>query len=94
MSDLYQICQCLDEPKRVFTLTLDELGFLAVFASLGLILFGSAIAAIAGGAVGLFLAKTLKGSQGPWWLMYLCFWYLPLPFFRLTPASYKRALIG
>lgn len=93
----YQFLNHIDAPKRILTLTLDELAV----ASLGFMLLVIANQKI---LVSLFSfgllggLRLLKKGEGPKALLVLAYWYLPS---RLTqfflpklPASHHRVWVG
>lgn len=95
MSDKYHIPQSLDEPFRIFLLTVDELilliaPILIVGFFLNQMIFGFMV-----GLSAMFAIKKLKGEQGHFYLVNLAYWYLPpLIKFRVTPHSYIRDYLG
>ncbi len=95
MSDKYYIPQSLDEPFRIFLLTIDELALLVVpIIILGFFLNQMILGFIIGIA-SLFAIKKLKGEQGHFYLVNLAYWYLPPIFkFKVTPHSYIRHYLG
>lgn len=93
--DKYYIPKSLDEPFRIYLLTIDEfillllpivvLGFILNQVMLGLML----------GLSALFAIKKLKGEQGHFYFVYLAYWYLPpIVKFKATPPSYIRHYLG
>lgn len=87
--------QTLDQPFRIFLLTIDELivllgPILLIGFFLAQMLLGFAI-----GILAMLAVKKLKGEQGHFYLVNLAYWYLPpLIKFRATPASYIRDYLG
>lgn len=95
MHEKYHIPQSLDEPFRVFLLTIDELVLLiAPILLLGFFL-NQMVLGFLTGLLTLFAIKKLKGEQGHFYLVNLAYWYLPpLIKFKITPHSYIRNYLG
>ena len=95
MSDKYHMPQALDEPFRIFLLTVDELVLLvAPIIIVGFVL-NQMILGFLVGISSLFAIKKMKGEQGHFYLVNLAYWYLPpLIKFRVTPHSYVRHYLG
>lgn len=95
MNEKYYLPQTLDEPFRVFLLTLDELiVLLAPIFFLGFMMGAMVIGFIVG--IGFLLSvKRLKGEQGHYFLIHLLYWHLPgIICYRATPSSCVRELLG
>ncbi len=95
MQDKYYLPQNLDQPFRVFLLTMDEFLLLILpILMVGFVLNSMVIGFILG--IGALLAvKKFKGEQGHYYILHLIYWYLPpLIKFNSTPPSYIRAYIG
>lgn len=95
MYDKYYIPQLLDEPFRIFLLTIDEFLIMIIpIISLGFIL-NQMILGFFIGMSAAFAVKKLKGEQGNAYVINLVYWYLP-PIIKLraTPPSYMREFIG
>ncbi|CAM4391458.1 MAG: hypothetical protein LEGION0398_MBIBDBAK_00179 [Legionellaceae bacterium] len=93
--DKYHIPQYLDEPLRLFLLTVGELIVFSVPFFLGLLVLNQVVLGITLGSVFVLLLKKAKGSQGHHFIRSLLYWYLPpLVMFRVMPPSYLRALRG
>ncbi len=93
--DKYYIPKLLDEPFRIYLLTIDEL-VLLVFPILfvGFIL-NQIFLGFFLGISGFALLKKFKGEQGHFYLIHLAYWYLPnLVKFKATPPSYIREYLG
>ncbi|HBD7476133.1 TPA: type IV conjugative transfer system protein TraL [Legionella pneumophila] len=98
MSDMsYQFLNHIDAPKRVLTLTLDEL----VVAILGFVLLiisnQKVVVALLGfGLISAF--RHLKKGQGPKALLVLAYWYLPYEvtqfFLPQLPPSHQRVYVA
>ena len=93
--DKYYIPKSIDEPFRIYLLTIDE--FLLLL--LPILIFGFILSQVMLGLfVGLsalFAIKKLKGEQGHYYLANLAYWYLPpLIKFHVTPHSYVRQYLG
>lgn len=96
MSDQkYYLPKKLDEPFRLYILTIDELIILiAPILIIGFIYSQIAISFLIG-IGGLTLLKKFKGEQGQYYLVHLVYWYLPnLIQYKATPPSYIREYIG
>lgn len=95
MSDKYHMPTSIDEPFRLFLLTVDEL-FLLVFPIIMLgFVFNQMILGFACGILSLTLIKKFKGEQGHFYLMHLAYWYLAnIVIFKATPPSYIREYLG
>ncbi len=95
MQDKYHIPQSIDEPFRIFLLTVDELLLLILpIVVMGFFLNQMVLGFMVGMAA-MMLVKKLKGEQGHFYLVNLAYWYLP-PIIRLrvTPHSYMREYLG
>jgi len=93
--DKYYIPQFIDQPFRVFLLTLDELLLLVVpIVIIGFVVQQMMIGFIVG--IGsLMLVKKFKGEQGHYYLVHLAYWYLPEVIkLKVTPPSYIRRYLG
>lgn len=95
--NLYQVISHLDEPKRYFTLTLDEV----MIAGLTLLLLVISNRKLVVTMLGLLLysaLRMLKKGQGPRFLLVLAYWQLPKPITQLfvptLPASYQRVWLS
>lgn len=94
MQDKYYIPQNLDQPIRVYLLTLDELILLIVPIIAGFI-FNQMLLGIGLGLACVFGIKKVKGEQGHYYLINLMYWYLPdLVKFKVTPPSHIREYLG
>lgn len=94
MEDKYYIPKMLDEPFRIYLLTIDEFILLVIPVVLGLF-FDQTIIGFILGISGLLLIKKFKGEQGHFYLMHLAYWYMPdIVRFKTTPPSYIREYIG
>ena len=95
MNDKYYIPKTLDEPFRIYLLSIDE--FIILVAPLLIIgfvlhqmIFGFVV-----GIGSLMLLKYVKGEEGHFYLQKLAYWYFPQFIkFRLTPPSYVRDYLG
>ena len=93
--DKYYIPRYLDEPFKIFLLSLDELVLLVVPILSGLFLFSAPIIGLVIGSSLVLLLKTIKGSEGHYFIYHLGYWFLPpLIQFRSTPPSYMREIVG
>lgn len=98
MSDIrYCFLSHIDAPKRIFTLTLDEL----VIASMGfMLLVGSNQKVLVSMlSFGIFSSlRYLKKGGGPKTLLVLAYWYLPKAatqfFLPQLPASHHRVWVA
>ena len=93
--DKYYIPKAIDEPFRVYLLTVDELLLLIMpIFILGFIL-QQMVLGFCLGICSLVLIKKFKGEQGHFYLVHLGYWFLP-PVIRLkvTPPSYIREYLG
>jgi conjugal transfer pilus assembly protein TraL len=94
-TDKYYLPKMLDEPFRLYVLTVDELLILV----LPILLIGFVLHQIVVGFIlgigGLGLLKKYKGEQGHFYLVHLAYWYLPkIINFKVTPPSYIRQYLG
>ncbi len=95
MNEKYHIPQTLDEPFRIFLLTIDELILLIAPVLLVGFVLNQMILGFMVGLSALFAIKKLKGEQGHFYLVNLAYWYLPpLIKFKATPHSYIRHYLG
>lgn len=93
----YQFLSHIDAPKRILTLTLDEL-FIAILGFMLLILSNQKI------IVSLFICgvfggvRALKKGESPKFLLVLVYWYLPSSltqfFLPRLPASHHRVWVA
>ena len=92
-ANLYRLVSHLDEPRRYFTLSLDEL-CVAVFAVLFLVLSNQKILVVVLGAGALAFLRHIKKGKGPRFLVVLAYWYLPRSVMQVIvpklPASHRR----
>ncbi|STX55697.1 Type IV conjugative transfer system protein TraL, proteobacteria [Legionella beliardensis] len=93
----YQFLSHIDAPKRVLTLTLDEL----IVAILGFMLLVMSNQKVLVSLVGLGLLsglRYLKKGEGPKALLVLTYWYLPSPlmqfFLPKLPFSHHRLYVA
>jgi conjugal transfer pilus assembly protein TraL len=92
--DKYFICKKIDEPVRLFGLTLDE--FIPILITLGICtIFGSLITGFIFAGIVWFVIRNFKKGQGTSWFLNMLYWYLPLEFLRgvlfvKTPPSSAR----
>ena len=94
MQDKYYIPQNIDQPIRVYLLTIDELILLIVPIIAGFIFNQMLLGFILGIASAVWIKK-VKGEQGHYYLMNLMYWYLPdLIKFKVTPPSHIREYLG
>lgn len=94
---LYRLVSHLDEPKRILTLTLDELA-VAVLSMMLLVVSNHKLLV---GLLGLLLyavLRALKQGRGPRFLLVLAYWYLPYGvsqmFVSNLPPSHARVWIA
>lgn len=94
MQDKYYIPKHIDEPFRVYLLTIDEL-ILLIIPIVASFLFNQMLVGFCLG-IGLLIGiKKLKGEQGHYYLVNLMYWYLPdLVRFKVTPPSHIREYLG
>lgn len=93
--DKYYIPKTIDEPFRIYLLTIDE--FIALV--LPIILLGFILSQVLLGFIigigGFLLVKKFKGEQGHYYVVHLAYWYLPnVVKFKATPPSYIREYLG
>ena len=95
MSDKYYIPQSLDQPFRVFLLTIDELLILILPIIFIGFIWSQMILGFCIGMLGTFGVKKFKGEQGHTYLFNLAYWYFPpIIQFKMTPPSYIRDYLG
>jgi len=91
--NLYRLVSHLDEPRRYFTLSIDEL-CVAVFALLFLVVSSQKLLVVAISAGLLGLLRHLKKGRGPRFLVVLAYWHLPRSVMQVVvpklPASHRR----
>lgn len=93
--DKYYIPKSIDEPFRIYLLTIDE--FLLLL--LPILIFGFVLNQVMLGLLvgisALFAIKKFKGEQGHFYLANLAYWYLPpIIKFKATPHSCIRHYLG
>ncbi len=93
--DKYYIPRYLDEPFKVALLTLDEIASLIVPVLSGLYLFNAPVIGFLMGAGMVMLLKSLKGSEGHYFIYHMAYWNLPqIIQFKSTPPSCIREIVG
>jgi conjugal transfer pilus assembly protein TraL len=93
--DRYYLPKTLDEPFRIYILTIDELLVLVLPIFVIGFLFYQMVVGFVLGIGGLALIKKFKGEQGHYYMLHLAYWYLPeLIQFKATPPSYIRNYLG
>lgn len=93
--DKYYIPKLLDEPFRIYLLTLDEFFVLLIPILLIGFILNQIILGFILGVGGLALLKKFKGEQGHFYLVHMMYWHLPqFVRFKATPASYVREYLG
>ena len=94
MHDKYYIPQQIDQPMRIFLLTIDEL-LLLVVPIIICFIFNQTVLGFCLGLGLLAGIKKFKGEQGHYYLVNLMYWYLP-PIIQLkaTPPSHVREYLG
>jgi conjugal transfer pilus assembly protein TraL len=94
MQDKYYIPQHIDQPIRVYLLTIDELVLLVAPIIAGFI-FNQMLLGFCLSLAFVFGIKKVKGEQGHYYLVNLMYWYLPdLVKFKVTPPSHIREYLG
>jgi len=92
-TNLYRLVSHLDEPRRYFTLSLDEL-CVAVLAAFFLVLSTQKILVMVLGAGVLAFLRHIKKGKGPRFLVVLAYWHLPRSVMQVIvpklPASHRR----
>lgn len=93
--DKYYLPKTLDEPFRIYILTIDELLILVLPVMIIGFIFSQMFIGFILGIGGLALIKKFKGEQGHYYLLHLAYWYLPeIVKFKATPPSYIRNYLG
>ena len=93
--DKYYIPRYLDEPMKIAFLTIDELFFLVAPILFGLFIFNSPVIGLLVGSALLALLKSIKSSEGHYFIYHLAYWYLPaIVKFKSTPPSHLREFLG
>jgi conjugal transfer pilus assembly protein TraL len=94
MQDKYYIPQYIDQPIRVYLLTIDEFSLLVVSIIIGFLVDQMLVGFIMSIA-SVYWLKKVKGEQGHYYLLNLMYWYLPdLVKFKVTPPSHIREYLG
>ncbi len=94
-STKYYLPKTLDEPFRIYILTIDELILLVTPILLVGFIFHQMVLGFVLGVGGLTIIKKFKGEQGHFYLVHLAYWYLPdIIQFKVTPPSYIREYLG
>lgn len=94
MNDKYYIPQHIDQPMRIYLLTIDEFILLVTTVITGFLIDQMLVGFIASIAIVYWLKKA-KGEQGHYYLLNLMYWYLPdLVKFKITPPSHIREYLG
>lgn len=94
---IYQFLNHIDAPKRILTLTMDEL--VVVITSLVLLILSNQKIVVSLLSVGLFtVLRYLKKGEGPKGLLILAYWYLPSGFTQFflpqLPSSHHRVYVA
>lgn len=93
--DRYYMPKTLDEPFRIYILTIDELLLLVLPIVVIGFVFHQMVVGFVLGLGGLTLIKKFKGEQGHYYLFHLAYWHLPeMIQFNATPPSYIRDYLG
>jgi conjugal transfer pilus assembly protein TraL len=93
--DKYYIPKAIDEPFRIFLLTLDELSLLILPIVFVGFVFHQMVLGFTVGVGSMLAIKHFKGEQGHFYLVHLAYWHLPpIVRFKVTPPSYRRDYIG
>jgi conjugal transfer pilus assembly protein TraL len=93
--DKYYIPKAIDEPFRIYILTLDELALLVTPIVLLGFFMSQMVLGFIMGVFSLILIKKFKGEQGHFYLVHLAYWYLPpIVRFKSTPPSFIRVYRG
>lgn len=93
--DRYYMPKTLDEPFRIYILTIDELLLLVLPIVVIGFVFHQMVVGFVLGIGGLTLIKKFKGEQGHYYLFHLAYWHLPeMIQFYATPPSYIRDYLG
>lgn len=89
----YRFLSHIDAPKRLLTLTVDEL-LIAVLGFMLLVVSNHKVVVSLLGFGSLTILRNLKKGQGPKALLVLAYWYLPKEvsrcFLPRLPASHHR----
>lgn len=97
MSDSqYYVPESLNEPFKIFCLTIDEL-FMGMIVLIISLFFLWASLAIIAGIAGAVMVKMSKKGAGGGWLINLAYWYLPagcVEWILITPPSFIRFYIA
>ena len=94
MEDKYYIPQQIDQPIRLYLLTIDELILLLVPIVMGF-LFNQMLLGFCLSFTCVLGIKKVKGEQGHYYLVNLMYWYLPdFVRFKVTPPSHIRVYLG
>lgn len=93
--DKYYIPQHLDAPLKIIIWTIDEfLLFIVPFVIL-LWAFNAPILGLLTGILLVMALKKIKGEEGHYFLLHLCYWHLPpIIKYKATPPSYVREILG
>jgi type IV conjugative transfer system protein TraL len=80
----------LDEPMRIFVLTLDEAIALLIPTIALFFLAGSLLLGLALGTILMLILKHIKGSNGHYFLIRELYWRLPRILSNHLPPSHQR----
>jgi conjugal transfer pilus assembly protein TraL len=93
--DKYYIPKAIDEPFRIYLLTLDEFLLLTLPILIIGFVFHQMVLGFMVGISAMWSIKKFKGEQGHYYIAHLAYWYLPpIVRFKATPPSYIRDYIG
>lgn len=93
--DKYYIPKAIDEPFRVYLLTIDEFLLLTLPILMIGFVFHQMVLGFIVGIGALISIKKFKGEQGHFYLVHLAYWHLPnIVWLKATPPSYIREYLG
>jgi conjugal transfer pilus assembly protein TraL len=81
--DKYTFPETLNQQERFFGLPLDELIVVAPLILIGVLCNMATILSVIAGLL-WWLVRYLKKGQGSYWMLNLCYWYLPSFIFKVT----------
>lgn len=91
----YKTPQYLDEPYRLIIFTLDEVFIMGFTIYILGFVCGFIITSLFLSCILTFLARRMKGNEGPYFYLHMLYWHFSLsPGLRMTPPSWIREFLG
>jgi type IV conjugative transfer system protein TraL len=93
--DKYYIPQKLDAPFKIAFFTMEELAVFIIPFMIIAFVFQKHMLALAVSLSLCFLLRKIKGEENQHFFKHFIYWHFPpLAFYKVTPPSYVREIIG